>query len=91
MTMYDGDDSLFRRTMQGVVKNIAYLCRHNPNKSRGKDSWKKVVVHIVSDSRQKIDSRTLGIVAAVGTYQEGIVTMVVDGRPVAAHIYEYTT
>ena len=91
MTKYNEDDSLLTRTIQGVVKNTAYLCNYDRSKTWGKDGWKKVFVHIVSDSRRKIDSRTLGIVAAIGTHQGGIVTMVVDGRPVAARIYEYTT
>jgi chitin synthase len=50
-----------------------------------------VVVCIVSDGRQKINSRTLSVLTAIGAYQEGIVTNVVNGKPVVAHIYEYTT
>jgi hypothetical protein len=91
MTMYNEDDSLFTRTMHGVMKNIAYLCKRERSKTWGKDGWKKVVVCIVSDGRQKINSRTLSVVAAIGGYQEGIATNVVNGKPVAAHIYEYTT
>ncbi|KAI0298178.1 glycosyltransferase family 2 protein [Multifurca ochricompacta] len=91
MTMYNEDDSLFTRTMHGVMKNIAYLCKRDRSKTWGKDGWKKVVVCIVSDGRQKINSRTLSVVAAIGAYQEGIATNVVNGKPVVAHIYEYTT
>ncbi|KAF8259401.1 chitin synthase-domain-containing protein [Lactarius quietus] len=84
MTMYNEDDTLFARTMHGVMKNIAYLYL-------GKDGWKKVVICIVSDGRQKINSRTLSAIAAIGVYQDGIATNVINGKPVAAHIYEYTT
>ncbi|KAH9992907.1 glycosyltransferase family 2 protein [Russula vinacea] len=91
MTMYNEDDGLFTRTMHGVMKNIVYLCKRDRSKIWGKDGWKKVVVCIVSDGRQKINSRTLSVVAAIGAYQEGIATNVVNGKPVAAHIYEYTT
>ena len=91
MAMYDEDDSLFTRTMHGVMKNIAYLCKRDRSKTWGKEGWKKVVVCIVSDGRQKINSRTLSVIAAIGAYQEGIATNVVNGKPVAAHIYEYTT
>jgi chitin synthase len=91
MSMYNEDDSLFTRTMHGVMKNIASLCKRERSNIWGKDGWKKVVVRIVSDGRQKINSRTLSIVAAIGAYQEGIVTNVVDGKPVVAHMYEYTT
>jgi len=91
MTMYNEDDGLFTRTMHGVMKNIAYLCKRDRSKTWGKDGWKKVVVCIVSDGRQKINSRTLSVIAAIGAYQEGIATNVVNGKAVAAHIYEYTT
>jgi len=91
MSMYNEDDNLFTRTMHGVMKNIAYLCNRDRSKIWGKDGWKKVVVCIVGDGRQKINSRTLSVVAAIGAYQEGIATNVVNGKPVVAHIYEYTT
>ena len=38
MTMYNEDDSLFTWTIQGVVKNTAYLCDHDRSKTWGKDS-----------------------------------------------------
>ncbi|KAH9961842.1 glycosyltransferase family 2 protein [Russula compacta] len=91
MTMYNEDDGLFTRTMHGVMKNIAYLCKRDRSKTWGKEGWKKVVICIVSDGRQKINSRTLSVIAAIGAYQEGIATNAVNGKPVAAHIYEYTT
>jgi chitin synthase len=87
MTMYNEDDSLFTRTMHGVMKNIAYLCKRNRSKIWGKDGWKKVVVCIVSDGRQKINLRTLSILTAIGAYQEGIATNVVNGKPVLWRIY----
>jgi hypothetical protein len=89
--MYNEDDTLFARTMHGVMKNIAYLCKRDRSKIWGKDGWKKVVICIVSDGRQKINSRTLSAIAAIGAYQEGVATNVVNGKEVSAHIYEYTT
>ena len=50
-----------------------------------------VVVCIVSDGRAKINSRTLSVLAAMGVYQDGVAKNVVAGKPVTAHIYEYTT
>jgi chitin synthase len=91
MTIYNEDDSLFTRTMHGVMKNIAYLCKRDRSKSWGKHGWKKVVICIVSDGRQKINSHTPSVIATIGVYQEGIATNVVNGKAVAAHIYEYTT
>jgi chitin synthase len=92
MTMYNEDDSLFTGTMHSVMKNIAYLCKRDRSKTWGRDSWKRVVVCVISDGRRMINSRTLSVVTAIGAYQEGIIpTHTINGRPVVAHIYEYTT
>lgn len=91
MTMYNEDEGLFCRTMDGVIKNVAHLCSRDRSKTWGKDGWTKVVVCIVSDGRAKINSRTLSVIAAMGAYQEGIAKNIVNGKAVTAHIYEYTT
>ncbi|PWZ02557.1 putative chitin synthase 4 [Testicularia cyperi] len=90
LTMYNEDEELFTRTMHGVMTNIAHLCTRERSKTWGKEGWKKVVVCIVSDGRLKINSRTLACLAAMGVYQEGVGKNVVNGKPVTAHIYEYT-
>jgi chitin synthase len=69
---FQEDEKLFCRSMQGVMKNIAYLCTRNRSKTWGPEGWKKVVVCIVSDGRKKINSRTLSVLAAMGVYQEGV-------------------
>ncbi|EIN12208.1 glycosyltransferase family 2 protein [Punctularia strigosozonata HHB-11173 SS5] len=91
MTMYNEDEELFCRTMHGVIKNVAHLCKRERSKTWGKEGWKKVVVCVVSDGRQKINSRTLSVIAAMGAYQDGIAKNIVNGKEVTAHIYEYTT
>ncbi|KAF9476207.1 glycosyltransferase family 2 protein [Pholiota conissans] len=91
MTMYNEDEELFCRTMHGVIKNIAHLCKRDRSKTWGKDGWKKVVVCIVSDGRSKINSRTLSVIAAMGAYQEGVAKTKIGKQDVTAHIYEYTT
>lgn len=72
MTMYNEGEELFCRTMHGVIKNIAHLCKRDRSKMWGKEGWKKVVVCIVSDGRAKINSRTLSVIATMGAYQDGI-------------------
>jgi chitin synthase len=91
MTMYNEDEELFTRSMHGVIKNVAHLCKRDRSKTWGKDGWKKVVVCIVSDGRAKVNSRTLSVIAAMGCYQEGIAKTKIGERDVTAHIYEYTT
>ncbi|KAL0058271.1 hypothetical protein AAF712_015059 [Marasmius tenuissimus] len=89
--MDDEDEELFCRTMYGVMKNIAYLCKNDCSDTWGKEAWKKVVVCIISDGRSKINPRTLFVITAMGAYQDDVAKNVVNGKLVAAHVYEYTT
>ncbi|KAI8992643.1 chitin synthase 1 [Pilobolus umbonatus] len=91
LTMYNEDEVLFCRTMNGVMKNITHLCSRTRSNTWGPTGWKKVVVCIVSDGRTKINSRTLSVLAAMGVYQDGLAKNIVEGKPVTAHIYEHTT
>ncbi|KAJ5738555.1 hypothetical protein N7493_001710 [Penicillium malachiteum] len=91
VTMYNEDDFLFARTMSGVFKNIDHMCSRTSSKTWGKDSWKKIVVCVISDGRAKINPRTRGVLAGLGVYQDGIAKQQVNGKDVTAHIYEYTT
>lgn len=91
VTMYNEDDVLFCRTMRGIMQNIAHLCTRSKSKTWGKEGWKKVVVCVVADGRLKINPRTRSVLAALGVYQDGVGTNVVNGKPVTAHLYEYTT
>lgn len=91
ITMYNEDDLLLARTLKGVFKNIKHLESRTRSNVWGKDSWKKVVVCIVSDGRSKINERAQALLAGLGVYQEGLAKSTVDDRKVQAHIYEYTT
>lgn len=90
VTMYNEDEVLFTRTLHAVFKNIAALTQRQKSKVWGKKGWKKVVVTIVADGRQKICPKVLDILAAMGVYQEGVAKNLVNGEPVQAHIFEYT-
>lgn len=91
MTMYNEDEILFVKTMNAVIKNIAHLCGRDKSKMWGAEGWKKVVVCVVSDGRNKINKRTLQVLTVMGCYQEGIAKDSVAGKDVTAHIFEYTT
>jgi chitin synthase len=71
-----------------VIKNISYLCSGKALWS--KESWKEVVVVIVSDGRAKINPSVLTVLGVLGLYIEGLEKSSVDGDPVTAHMYEYT-
>jgi chitin synthase len=91
MTMYNEDEVLFCRTMNSVIKNVAYLCGRTRSKVWGSEGWKKIVVCVVSDGRSKVNKRTLHVLSLMGCYQEGIAKDSVAGKDVTAHIFEYTT
>lgn len=91
MTMYNEDEILFVKTMNAVIKNIAHLCSRSKSKMWGPEGWKKVVVCVVSDGRNKVNKRTLQVLSLMGCFQEGIMKDEVAGKDVTAHIFEYTS
>ncbi|GAA95000.1 glycosyltransferase family 2 protein [Mixia osmundae IAM 14324] len=91
VTVYSENEVLFCRTMHGIMKNIAHLCTRDKSKVWGKDGWKKIVVCIVADGRQKIHPRVLDCLSALGVYQDGIAKNTVGEKIVTAHLYEHTT
>lgn len=91
VTMYNEDELLLARTLKGVFKNIKHLESRTRSPVWGKNSWKKIVVCIVSDGRSKINERAQALLAGLGVYQDGLAKSRVDDKKVQAHIYEYTT
>ncbi|KAJ3071725.1 Chitin synthase, class 2 [Podochytrium sp. JEL0797] len=91
ITMYNEDELLFTKTWKAVVRNIAYLCSKRRSSVWGPDGWKKIVVCVVADGREKIHKRTLTVLGIMGAYQDGIIKTSVNGTPTTAHIFEYTT
>jgi len=89
LTMYNEDEILFARSMSSVMENITYMC--NKDKKWGMDGWKKVIVCIVSDGRQKINKRVLDMLEFMGVYQESVMKEKVNEKEVQAHVFEYTT
>ncbi|CAG8688014.1 6435_t:CDS:2, partial [Funneliformis caledonium] len=61
------------------------------SKTWGKEGWKKVVVVVVADGRNKVNQRVLKVLGAMGVYQEGIMQDSVAGQPVTGHLFEYTS
>jgi len=74
-----------------VIKNIQHLCSRTKSKTWGPDGWKKVVVCVVSDGRNKVNKRTLQVLNLMGCYQEGIAKDSVAGKDTTAHIFEFTS
>jgi chitin synthase len=90
VTMYNEDEQLFCGTMMSLMQNITYICKEKSS-GWGKDGWKNVVICIVSDGRSKCDQRVLMALSVMGVYQDGVAKNEVNGQPVSAHLYEYTT
>lgn len=93
-TMYNEDELLLGRTLKGVFKNIKTMYNLNEDESIhpfGKNSWKKIVVVIVSDGKNKINERSKALLTLLGVFQEGIMQESVNDKKVNAHLFEYTT
>ncbi|CAD6921039.1 unnamed protein product [Tilletia controversa] len=91
LTMYNEDEVLFCRTMNSVIKNIAYLCTRSKSKTWGANAWQKCVVVVVSDGRKKANERTLKVLGLMGCYIEGVMKDHVLEKETTAHMFEYTT
>ncbi|QPG76130.1 hypothetical protein FOA43_003516 [Brettanomyces nanus] len=91
ITMFNENESSLTRTLHAVFKNIAYLSKRKNSNTWGPNAWKKVVVLIVADGRNKINPGVLQVLAAMGIYQEGIAKSFVNQKEVQAHLFEYTT
>lgn len=91
ITMYNEDEYAFTRTMHAVMLNIKHFCSRNRSRVWGKEGWKKIVVTIVADGRDKVHPGVLNVLSAMGVFQEGVAKNYVNGNEVKAHIFEYTT
>ncbi|KAI9330184.1 chitin synthase-domain-containing protein [Obelidium mucronatum] len=89
-TMYNEDDVLFCKSMSAIMDNIAYLCSGNCL-GWGPDSWKDIVVVIVSDGRAKVNQKTLDVLSVMGLYMDGLPRASVNGKPVTGHFFEFST
>ncbi|KAJ3089949.1 Chitin synthase, class 2 [Physocladia obscura] len=89
-TMYNEDDVLFSKSMSAIMDNIAYLCSGNCL-GWGPDSWKEIVVVIVSDGRAKVNQKTLDVLSVMGLYMDGVPRASVNGKPVTGHFFEFST
>lgn len=80
--MYNEDEVLFCKTMTSVIKNVQFLQSRKKSKTWGDDSWKKVVVVIVSDGRAKVNPKVLKVLGLMGVYQDGIAKDTIAGKDV---------
>lgn len=90
ITMYNEDEILLARTLKGIFDNIKNLTNRNDSKW-GEDSWKKIVVCIISDGRVDLNKRSQELLTALGLYQDGYAKSKINDKSVKSHIYEYTS
>lgn len=90
-TMYNEDEVLLARTLKGIFKNIKYMVNKKSGSTWGPNSWKKIVVLIVSDGKTKINPRSKALLTLLGVFQEDIMQEKVNDEDVNAHLFEYTT
>lgn len=88
VTMYNEDDALLARTLIGVFKNVNYMESLKESTMWGANSWKKIVVCIVSDGIAKINPRAQALLAGLGVFQKGITKEKINDKKTIAHIFE---
>ncbi|KAJ3078324.1 Chitin synthase, class 2, partial [Rhizoclosmatium hyalinum] len=90
-TMYNEDDQLLAKTMAAVMDNIAFLCSKRGQKGWDTDSWRDIVLVVISDGIKECNPRALDILSGMGLYMEGLPRQTVNGKRVSNHIFELTT
>lgn len=90
VTMYNEDEILLAKTLQGIFKNIENLTNRK-HSSWGENSWKKIVIVIVSDGRAALNPRSAKFLKALGIYQETFAKSKINNQNVKSHVFEYTS
>lgn len=90
ITMYNEDEILLAKTLKGVFENVKNLTNRN-HPEWGENSWKKIVVTIVSDGRVALNTRTEMLLKALGIYQDTYAKSKINQQSVKAHVFEYTS
>ncbi|KAI9192963.1 chitin synthase-domain-containing protein [Polychytrium aggregatum] len=91
VTLYNEDEKALLRTIRSLMKTVSDLCNRNRSKIWGGEGWQKVTVCLIADGREKCHPRVLSVLGLMGLYQEHLLVPTVNGEPVTAHIFEYTT
>ncbi|KAF7340054.1 Chitin synthase [Mycena venus] len=97
VTSYNEDETLYARTLHGVMLNVRDICKSRKSKywktnaEAGQPGWQKIVVALIIDGLDNMDKSVLDILATVGVYQDGVMKKEIDGKETQAHIFEYTT
>ena len=80
--MYNEDESYLGLTPASIYHNIDYLQKLQNDETWGSQSWRKVVICIISDDRTK------ALLACLGIYQDFGRLESYNGKDVKAHIFE---
>ncbi|KAI9220162.1 chitin synthase-domain-containing protein [Blastocladiella britannica] len=103
VTMYNEDPRLFTKTMRAIHDNIRQMMQEDPANWPA-DSWKKIMVCIVSDGRTKIHPGVVTLLAMMGAYRDGLIRTALpnpagpynaqgdanEDIPTSAHVFETT-
>ncbi|RSM03311.1 hypothetical protein CEP52_007463 [Fusarium oligoseptatum] len=93
ITYYNEEKSLLCRSLHSTItacRRIQTLKRHD-FWNKGGPAWQKLVICITIDGLRSADRGALDVLAAIGAYRHGLLRETVNGKPVRAHVFEYTT
>ncbi|KAJ3145291.1 Chitin synthase, class 1 [Geranomyces michiganensis] len=89
VTLYNESIDDLNRTFFGLFQNIQHFCQ---KRKRGwdVDGWKKIVVVLVADGRQKVSPNVLLGLQTMGIYVPGLEQHSVGDKDTTCHIFEST-
>ncbi|KAJ3147373.1 Chitin synthase, class 2 [Geranomyces variabilis] len=89
VTLYNESIDDLNRTFFGLFQNIQHFCQ---KRKRGwdVDGWKKIVICLVADGRQKVSPQVLTALQTMGAYVPGVEQARVGEKDTTCHIFEST-
>jgi chitin synthase len=86
VTIYNEEPKLLKRTLHGIAANVRTMCtKESP------ESWRDVVVCIVSDGRTKANPETLDYATELGIFSLAAMEKQLEASPdIGMHLFENT-
>ncbi|RQM23199.1 hypothetical protein B5M09_001335, partial [Aphanomyces astaci] len=89
ITMYNEDEVEMYSTLKKVANNIEHIKSKKLPGYEGDDSWKNILVCVVSDGRTKANKGTLAFLRDVGVFDEDAMNIMMVGVDVQCHVFEF--
>ncbi|KAF0687960.1 Aste57867_20341 [Aphanomyces stellatus] len=89
ITMYNEDEAEMYSTLKKVANNIEHIKSKKLPGYEGDESWKNILVCVVSDGRTKANKGTLTFLRDVGVFDDDAMNIMMVGVDVQCHLFEF--